>query len=82
MTSFNQHGGRSCGVLGVTVGDVAGETLKCHEDPLPNNLAHVVVSFRGISRGQCECKSKALLACAERRGGYLFQLPLPEDFAT
>ncbi len=75
LVSFNQDGGRSCGVLGVTVAEVGAQGLRCHEDPLPHNAAHAVANFRGLTRGQRESKAKSLLACTEHRDGYLYQLP-------
>jgi hypothetical protein len=74
LTRFNANGGQSIGVLAATVAEFHGQELACHEDPLHHNAAHAVANFQGLTRGQCEKKSKVLLACAEARG-YLFQLP-------
>jgi hypothetical protein len=74
LIRFNGNGGRSMGVLGATIEEFGAQGLNCHEETLPFNPAHAVANFQGLTRGQCESKSKVLLAYAETRG-YLYQLP-------
>lgn len=72
---FASLGLRSLGVLGVTVGECAQESLAAFDDPLPDNTAHAVIDFSGLTRGQSETKAKKLLFLAEQRGFCYRSLP-------
>ena len=70
--SFVRHtetfGLKSVGVWGLRVGEVIDGGLDTIEDEFPENPAHCFIDFRGLSRGQCEGKSKILRRHAVARG--------------
>lgn len=70
---YTRLGFASLGVLGVTVEECERESLASFDDPLPENAAHAVIDFTGLTRGQSETKAKKLLFWAEQRG-YCYRL--------
>jgi hypothetical protein len=67
----SQNDCRSIGVMAITVGECAAESLSARPDPQPFP-EHVVIDFTGLNNNQCEKKSKKLRMKAEARG-WLYQ---------
>jgi hypothetical protein len=62
------RGLQSVGTWGLSVGEVIAVELNTIPNPLPEDPAHSFVDFRGLSRRQCEVKSKLLRRHAVDRG--------------
>ncbi|MRG96228.1 hypothetical protein [Polyangium spumosum] len=59
---------KSAGVWSVTVGECNGIELNAYEDAKPEDDAHALVDFRGLSKGMVEKKAKQLAEIARQRG--------------
>lgn len=63
-----KKGLRSAGVWSVSVGECGQNELGAYDDPKPEDDAHALVDFRGLSKGKVEQKAKVLAEMARRRG--------------
>lgn len=59
---------KSAGVWSVTVEECGEVGLWAYADAEPEDDAHALVDFRGLSKGQTEQKAKRLAELARRRG--------------
>lgn len=64
----------SAGTMGLAVDECLAESLPTCLDPLPDCPEHAVVDFTGLSKGQCEKRSKNLQSKALARG-WMHQAP-------
>ena len=58
----------SAGSWGISVGEVVAANLMAFPDEVDESPAHGYVDFSGLSKGDCEKRSKLLLARARARG--------------
>jgi hypothetical protein len=63
-----QRGLKSAGVWSVMVSECNKLELDAYEDALPDDDAHSLVNFRGLSKGISEKKAKQLAEIARQRG--------------
>ncbi len=59
---------KSAGVWSIKVGECNHLELEAYDDALPDDDAHALVDFRGLSKGIVEKKAKQLAELARQRG--------------
>jgi hypothetical protein len=67
-TRYIGRGLRSDGVWAVTVGECQTTSLKCFEDPIPDDDTHAAIDFRNLSGSQIKQKARILSTRANERG--------------
>ncbi|MDQ8732407.1 hypothetical protein [Bradyrhizobium sp. LHD-71] len=70
FTLFQENGGATIAVYGLSVGDFASEAIICHPDPLPelNNPAHAIADYSPHKTSQHKTIAKRLKRLAIARG--------------